>query len=318
MKKLVIFILIGLLAGSVSAETSTAGAAGAQFLKIGVGSRYQAMGEASVAIVNDVYSMYWNPAGLIEIQSDALSFTRVNWLLDIDLNHVAAARNFEDVGVVGVSVSIMSMNEQEVVTREDPDGTGERFDAGSYSIGVTFARQLTTRFAFGVTAKYIGEKIWEEKSSGYAFDFGTLFFTGYKSLRLGMSITNMGPELQFTGPDVGDGLQYKTTPYDLPMAFRVGLAYDFELNPKSKLTLASEMRHPNDNLRQGSVGAEFGFDEKFFVRAGYKINYDEEKLSLGGGVITPLGNDVSLFVDYSWQDFGRLQDAQRFSLGFTF
>lgn len=318
MKKLVIFILVGLLAASVSADTSNAGRAGAQFLKIGVGSRYQAMGEASVAVVNDVYSMYWNPAGLVEVENNTVAFTRVNWLLDIALNHIAVARNFENVGVVGVSASILSMNEQDVLTREKPDGTGERFDAGSYSIGVSYARQLTARFAFGITAKYIGERIYEETSSGYAFDFGTLFYTGYKSLRMGMSITNMGPEMQFTGPDVGDGLQYKTTPYDLPMAFRVGLAYDFELSPKSKLTVSTEMRHPNDNMRQGSLGAEFGYNERFFLRGGYKLNYDEEKLSLGGGLTTSLGENVSLFVDYSWQDFGRLNDAQRFSLGFTF
>ncbi|UCC43488.1 MAG: PorV/PorQ family protein [Candidatus Zixiibacteriota bacterium] len=324
MKTIISFITVIMIAGPALADHTGAGTVGAQFLKIGVGSRYQAMGEASVAVANDVYSMYWNPAGLANIENAAISFTRVNWLLDIDLNYVGMARRFEGVGVVGASVMVLSMDEQEVRTKEQPEGTGERFDAGSYAVGLSFARRLTTRLSFGVAAKVIGEKIYEDRSAGYAFDLGTLLYTGYRSLRLGMSISNMGPELQFTGPevetttDVDYVSQYKTTPYDLPMVFRVGVAYDVEVGPKSLLTLTTEMKHPNDNLRQGAVGAEYSFDEQFFLRSGYKLNADEETFSLGGGVVTSLGNDVSLTVDYSWQEFGRLQDTQKFSVGFTF
>ncbi len=321
MKKIITILLILGLTGLASAEVSNVGSAGAQFLKIGVGSRYQAMGEASVATAGDVYAMYWNPAGLTAIENGQVSFTRVNWLLDIDLNYIGFAKYFEDVGVFGVSATVLSMGEQEVTRADEPDGTGERFDASSYAIGLTFARQLTSRFSFGVTAKYVGERIWEEKASGVAFDFGTLLHTGFKSLRFGMSISNMGPEMQFSSSEFnsdGNSAQYKTTPFEMPMVFRVGIAYDFEFNRQSMLTMAMEMKHPNDQLQQGSLGAEYGFEEKYFVRGGYKFNYDEEKLSLGAGIITSLGNDVSLMVDYSWQDFGRLNDTQKFSLGFIF
>ena len=36
----------------------------ANFLEIGIGSGPSAMGEAYVAVANDVSSIYWNPAGL--------------------------------------------------------------------------------------------------------------------------------------------------------------------------------------------------------------------------------------------------------------
>ena len=330
MKKIIVFLLVTALVGTASAERSKVGSAGAQFLKIGVGSRYQGMAGASVATANDVYSMYWNPAGLVEIENAAVSFTRVNWVLDVDLNYVAAARRFEDVGVLGVSVSILSMGEQEVTRADMPEGTGERFDAGSYAIGLSFARHLTTRFSFGATVKYIGERIFREESKGYAFDIGTLLYTGFRSLRMGMSISNLGPELQFSGPSVsydeqnGHGsndpfdAELKTTPYDLPLAFRVGLAYDIRMRQGSMLTLSVEMKHPNDNDQQGAIGVEYGYTEKFFLRGGYKLNSDEETLSLGGGLMTPVGSDASLMIDYSWQDFGRLESTQRFSVGFTF
>jgi len=329
-----IFIAITLLIfgfGAASAQ-STAGSAGAQFLKIGVGSRYQAMGEASVAIANDAYSMYWNPAGLTSVENSEVSFTNVSYLLDIDLNYVAYAKRFEDIGVFGVSATLLSMDDQEITTFEEQDGTGDYYSASSYAVGLTYARRLTDRFSFGATFKYVGEKIHNEEASGVAFDFGTMLETGFRSLRLGMSISNLGSELEFTGSDLmvlyddqsGVGAnspvdaELQTTPYDLPLIFRVGLAYDMEMGPNSILTLAGEAKHPNDGEQRGALGAQWGFKEQFFLRGGYKLNYDEEGLTMGAGLMTTIAQTTRLTLDYAWQDFGRLESTQRFSVGFTF
>ncbi len=329
---LVTLIFIAVACSAVWSGTSRSGSSGAQFIKIGVGSRYQGLGEASVAVVNDVYSMYWNPAGLCEIENTAVSFTSVDWLLDITLNHAAFAQNFEDVGVFGISATILSMGEQEITTFQEQDGTGETYGASSYSVGLSYARQLTDKFAFGATAKYLSEKIYNEQSLGFAFDFGTLLYTGFRSLRLGMSISNMGPELKFTGPDLtvpydplgGNGANnpvgavLKTTPYDLPLTFRFGAAYDFDFGNNNMVTVATEMKHPNDQTQQASVGFEYAYTEKFFLRSGYKFNYDEEGLTFGGGLLTNISNSTKVHIDYAWQDFGRLNSTHRFSVGFSF
>lgn len=332
MKKLVLILVLALTATTASAEFSKTGSAGAQFLKIGVGSKYQGMAEAGAAMANDVYAMYWNPAGLAEVGGSEVSFTNVNWLLDIDLNYVAYARYFEDVGTFGVSASILSMDDQEITTFEQQEGTGDYYTASSFAISGSYARQLTDKFAFGFTAKYVGEKIHNVTSSGIAFDFGTMLHTGFRSLRLGMSITNLGPELEFTGSDLavrydernGDGTNepvpanLSTTPYDLPMLFRVGVAYDVNMGPKSLMTFSGEIKHPNDNIQQGALGAQFGYDEQFFLRSGYKFNADEEGLAFGAGLSTNISNQTKLVIDYAWQDFGRFESAQRFSVGFVF
>lgn len=281
------------------------------------------MGEASVAIVNDVYSMYWNPAGLASIENSAIGFTNVNWISDVEINYIAYAKYFEDFGVLGFSTMILSMGNQEITTFEEKDGTGKFYSASSYSFGVTYARQLTNRFAFGGSVKYIGERIHSLKSSAIAFDFGTMLDMGYNSLRLGMSITNMGPDLTFSGSDldvaVGNvGAELKTTPYSLPLTFRMGLAYDVQMNANTMMTLSGELKHPNDNFRQGAFGTEFAFSEKFFLRGGYKINYEEEGLAFGGGMLTTLSGDTKIDFNYSWQDLGRLTSSQKFSIGLMF
>ena len=329
MKRTIILLAVFLIAGSAFAEFSKVGSAGAQFLKIGVGSKYLAMGDASVAVANDIYSAYWNPAGLADIENSEASFTNVNWILDVNLNYVALAHYFEDFGTVGVSATVLSMGDQEITTFEQQDGTGDYYSATSYAVGLSFSKYLTNRFAFGTTVKYIGERIDKTNASGFAFDFGTMLHTGFRSLRLGMSISNLGPEMKFSGPDLNVGYQQdpngpttgaelKATAYNLPMTFRVGMAYDFEMSSNSMLTVATELKHPNDNVQQGGVGAEFSFQRQYFLRGGYKLNYEEEGLTLGGGIRTALASETRLVIDYAWQDFGRLDNTHLFSVGFTF
>ncbi|UCE25780.1 MAG: PorV/PorQ family protein [Candidatus Zixiibacteriota bacterium] len=331
MKKILIsIVLVTFLASTASAEFSKVGSSGAQFLKIAVGSKYQAMGEAAVAVANDVYATYWNPAGLAEIENAEVSFTNVNYLLDINLNYVGFARHFEDVGVFGVSATVLSTGEQEITTLEEQDGTGEFYSATSYAVGVSYARQLNVQFAFGASLKYIGERIHNETSEGFAVDFGTLLYPGVESLRLGVAISNMGPEMTFSGSDLmvsyyedddatnPVSAELRTNPYELPLMFRIGAAYDMQFAPNSVITLAGELKHPNDNEQQGAVGAQLAFNEMFFIRSGYMLNYEEQGLTVGGGLDTRISQNTHLVIDYAWQDFGRLESTQRFSVGFTF
>jgi long-subunit fatty acid transport protein len=313
-------------------EFSRVGAVGAQFLKIGMGARYVAMGEASVACVNDAYAMYWNPAALAEISSSNLSLTNVDWISDVQLNHASFGKSLGEYSAFGVSITALSMGDMEMTTVELPEGTGEMFTASSYALAVGYARKFTDRFSAGMSGKYIWERISEETASGFAFDFGTLFYTGLKSLRLGMNISNLGPEMKLEGPELDayhnpqpnnpnyDNVKAKLTvdPYDLPLTFRFGMAYDLVDSPESKFTVTMEAKHPNDNVQQASFGGEYSWRETFSLRGGYKFNYEEEGLTLGGGMKISAGKNTKLDISYAWADFSRLSSVHRFSLGFEF
>ncbi len=327
MKKVTIysFALIVLLGGFAAAnDFSKVGSVGAQFLKIGVGSRYQGLGEASVAVVNDAYSLYWNPAGLAYIEGNDLTFTNVNWVTDISLNYIGYGTKIEDFGNVGFAATLLTMGDMDVTTVQNPNGTGETFSASSLALTAGYAKLLTTRLAFGVSIKYIYEKIYNESAGGIAFDFGTQLNTGFRSLRIGMNISNMGGDLKFDGPDLDADLEssgngrINVDTYDLPLTFRFGLAYDLLDNSESRWTVAFEAKHPNDDEQQASFGGEYSFQEKYFLRAGYKVNYSEQGLTLGAGLLAPLSEVSTFIMDYSWADFGRLDDIHRFSVGFKF
>jgi hypothetical protein len=317
---------------AMAGEFSKSGSVGAQFLEIGVGARYNGMGEATAATVRDVYSMYWNPAGLTGISSSELAFTTIDYPADINLNYVAYAKRFEGLGVLGASVTVLSMSDQEITTVEQPNGTGLKYSVSSYALQFSYARELTARLSFGASLKYIGERIYHEKSDGIAFDVGTLIYPGFRSLRVGLNISNMGPELKFDGPDLdvsydpdqGNPNQdpfnsrLLAESYDLPLLFRIGMAYDLELGKDSRMTISTEMKHPNDNVQQEAFGLEYGWKEQYFLRAGYRFNYDEEGLGLGGGFRTTISGNTDLVVDYAWADYGRLESVHRFSIGISF
>ncbi|MCK4858083.1 MAG: PorV/PorQ family protein [candidate division Zixibacteria bacterium] len=324
----ILLLTPGLYAGD---SFSKVGTSGAQFLKLGVGARYTALGDAAVAAVSDGYAMYFNPAALGALDKSHLEFTNIQWIDGVNLNYFSFAKP-TGFGSIGVSVTALSSGDIEVTTTEQPNGTGEYYSASSYAIAAGYARRLTDFFSVGVNAKYITEKISEERASGIAFDFGTLLYTGYKSLRIGMSISNLGPEMSFTGPELN--FNYNPAPnnesydpaqgvlsvdsYDLPLMFRIGVAYDIQYSEDTRMTLVLETRDPTDNEQQGAIGTELALGETFFLRGGWKFNCAEENLTLGGGINLAVWEATDLALNYAWADFGRLSSVHRFSLGFRF
>ena len=71
----VLFVL-QIFIGSLTAQSE----AGAIFLLIAPGARAGGMGDAQVAVANDAYASYWNPAGLGFLKGSEAALMHVNWL----------------------------------------------------------------------------------------------------------------------------------------------------------------------------------------------------------------------------------------------
>jgi opacity protein-like surface antigen len=324
-------VLLPASPGLDAGELSKVGSVGAQFLKVGVGARYTALGDAAVATVSDGYSLYWNPGALGRLNYSYLEFTNTQWIEGVQLNFASYSRP-TDFGTFGVAVTSLTSGDIEMTTIEQPDGTGDFYSTSSYAITLGYARQLTDFFSVGVAGKYVTERISEENAQGMAFDVGTVLYPGYRNLRIGMAITNLGPELKFSGPELN--FNYDPSPenssydpakavravdgYDLPLMFRIGVAYDIQYGEFTRVTLAAEARDPADNDQQGSLGTEVAFSEQFFLRGGWKFNYAEESWTVGGGMNLPVWDNTDLTLNYAWADFGRLENVHRFSFGFRF
>ena len=311
-------------------EVSNVGTAGAQWLKIGVGARSVAMGNAGTVVASDATGLYWNPATVAVLKQRNISLCHIEWIADISYDFVALTLPLSDASTLGFSLGVLSMGKMDVTTLDEPDGTGDTFGAGAFSAGVSYSRYLTDRFLAGMTVKYIREHIWDLQSSAIAVDIGTLYWTGFRSLRFGMSLSNFGTDLQFHGSqldyaaDVDNDIyttdvdtELKATSYPLPLIMRCGLAYDLSYGPAGRFTLATDAIFSSDQKERAVGGVEYAYNDFIYARAGYKLRTDEAGLTAGIGLKLPIGLS-NLNVDYAWADMGRLCNAHRISAGIRF
>jgi long-subunit fatty acid transport protein len=147
-----------------------AGISTAQFLKIGVGGRASAMGDAFVAVANDVSALYWNPAGLSQFQDNQVMFSHNEWVVDINHDFVGAVYHLDDANTFGVSLTALSMDEMKVTTEYAPFGTGEFFGFSDIGLAVSYSRKMTEQFSFGGTVRYIEETLDVLKMRGVMID----------------------------------------------------------------------------------------------------------------------------------------------------
>ena len=288
------------------------GTVGCQFLEIGAGPRGVGMGEAMVAATEGVESIYWNPAGLRSIDGPTAIFTYGTWPADISHQFAAVAMRDPVIGgITALSITSLQMDPMWVRTAdtpegEDDEGVGVQFQAGDIAIGVTYAREFTDKFAAGGTLKWIHSTLADlevldvdglddYRATGFVGDFGTHYKTGFHSLQIGLMIQNMGPEII-----------YIEEPVPMPATFKFGLAMNVLETPGQTVKVAVEFRHPSDSAEKINVGAEYALDDMYFVRAGYKMGYDEESFTAGGGARVPLGSLARLGVDVSYAAFGYL------------
>lgn len=300
------------------------GTRAAQFLKFPVGARATAMGESYAAVANDASALFWNPGGIGRLKDVDVHLSHVSYLLDINFNYASLVIPTA-TGNLGFSAAVLNMGDERVTTLSDPDGeSGVSWSASSFAIGLTFSRALTDRFSVGITGKYIQENVFNSSAKSVAVDIGSLYETGLRGLKIGMAMTNFGGKMRLSGRDLtlrdvdadpsvggnsGQAADLQVSSWPLPLNFRVGVSLDIFRNESGALMLASDFNHPTDAQERIQVGAEYSFMSRFFVRGGYKFNYDEESFTLGGGV------KLSTFsFDYAYRDFGILGDVPTFSL----
>ncbi len=300
-KSITIFVILALIGlGSVvqAAEAPTfsnVGRAGLTFLKIGSGSRGVAMGGAFTAISDDASALYWNPAGVAKLKKTEVIFSHTNWFVDINHEYIGVVLPAGLMGNFGFSATFLTMGDIPTTTIDDittnvreDEGEGlAPYSASDLALAATYARNLTDKFSVGVTTKYVREKISFMSAGGLAFDVGTLYKTGYKTLRIGMAIVNYGPDISFSGTDLqkewedpdwpetftASSWEIITAGFQLPLQFKMGLAYDFLFGSAHVLTTAAELNHPNDGNEKILLGLEYSWKNpnlSFSLRGGYK------------------------------------------------
>ncbi len=329
-------VLVGQVFPQFNRRVSNVGTVAAPFLEIGIGARSLGMGEAFVAVANDISAIYWNPAGLVNLTRVESQFFHSPWLAGIRFDHAAVGIPIERVGSLGLFYTGVIMDDMLVRNVVYPEGTGEYFGANDLTLGVSMARRLTDRFAFGFNTKFIQEQIWHMSAVSFAVDVGVLFITKNRGIRVGMSISNFGQKMRLEGRDThwnvdideekegnNDRIAAHLDTWDwpLPMLFRVGISKDIIQGERHYLTVAIDAVHPNDNLEYVNAGIEYTWLDMLSLRVGYSNLFLEDAqqgLSLGAGLKYQIKNQFVLKLDYVSRTFGVFENVTGYSLSLAF
>lgn len=347
--KIVIILALAVLFSlqGLAQEPIRVGTTSGEFLGVSYGAAATAMGDAYVAVVNDVTGIYWNPAGLSFMQNSEAMFTYQPWIADISTFFAGCGIVVPGIGVIALGAIGANYGEMDVTTVEDQNGTGEKFSVQDYAFSLSYGRKLAQWFGFGATAKYISSSIWHETASAYAFDLGVLINTPFFSskgegngLNIGMSLANYGTPLKYDGldllrsydilPDQAGNYQdtkvkYETDRWELPLIFRIGLSLTPVVLDNHRLTIAADALHVNNNNETLNLGMQYMLYSpglgSFFVRCGYRslfLQNSEFGLTFGAGISKQYMGNKSVLIDFSYRDVGVLGVVPSFGASFTF
>ncbi|MBI5201162.1 MAG: PorV/PorQ family protein [Elusimicrobia bacterium] len=302
-----------LLGTALPARAASPGTTGAEFLKFGQGARATGMGEAQVAVVDDPYAAYWNPAGLASLQYPALSVTYNKALQGIDQQYLSFAYPLAAGSVVDLNVTRLGMS---AIQGYDATGTKTRdVGASDLAFGAAYGRTILndakgrSRLNAGANFKFIREQLDRASASTYAGDVGLLAYLWRTNgpgpdpgIRLGLTARNLGPGLRFDRDNA-----------PLPATYSGGFAWRSYPRGDS-LTVSADVVAARDDDPYGALGLEYTAFRLLALRLGFRTGTD-----VGQGFRAGVGFKLKVVeLDYAFAGFGDLGQMHRVGMSFRF
>jgi len=298
MNKIIILSLILILALIPRPCLSVASSTGLDFLKIGVGARALALGEAYVAVADDITAIYWNPAGLVQLTQPEAGFTYNEWFEDIGYHFFGYSHPLNSSNL---AFSVYYLGGGDVQSMDAVGNPTGEFSVYDLALAFSYSRKLVKGLSAGLNFKFIKEKLDDRVGNAFAFDLAALYKTGIDNLDLGLNIQNIGTRIEFIRESAS-----------LPLNFRFGMAY--KLFPHNPLTLALDFNKLKNEGAYFGIGAECWITDYAALRIGSKFDPDiKDRIRFG------LGFKVkNLRLDYAYTPHKILGDTHQFSAGLYF
>ena len=318
------------------------GTAGAQELRIPVGAASIATGGSTVALGNGLGNMFYNPASLAAVDENQALVSYSSYLADAKVNYGAVSTKVGSQGNIAFSVKVLNVGDIIVTTETAPEGTGEILSPNFAVLGVTYGRRMTDRVLLGISGAYVSEKVAEVSANGFAVDLGVQYDTGWRGLRFGFAMKNIGPDMQFSGANLEQRIQVpgddpsaqphvvrlQSASFEIPSYLQIGVSYDLPMGEERHASVYGAFQGNNFSTDEYRVGAEIPIGPWLALRGGYvgqlAINEEDRQqdylysYTYGAGFNFKLG-DRPFALDWAGTHVGEFfDDNQQVSLSIEF
>ena len=309
-----------------------------EFLAVGVGARALGMGSAYTAVVTDVTSGYWNPAGLLGVKGDLqVGVMHSEYFAGIaKYDYVGLAKPIDSVSTIGFTFVRFGIdNIPNTIDLIDPSGNIDydritTFSSADQAFIISYARKMRVPgLRIGGSAKVIYRRVGEfGKAWGFGIDAGAKY--DINEWRLGAVVRDVTGTFNAWSYTLDQRTidVFAQTGYDIPEnsmevtlpRFMLGVARQFKFGPKFGLVAAVDLENTFDGKRNTliktstvstdpRVGVELGYAGVVFVRMGMSnIQYvtdisDQQQLTVQPNI--GIGLKIkSVSLDYALTDIG--------------
>lgn len=275
----------------------------ASFLKIGVGARALAMGEAVTATADGVEAVAWNPAGLAGMPSREFGFTRVAMGQDTRYDFFGVAQPTR-VGTFGAAVR--HLGQGRIDGRDAAGKPTGGFTASDTAADLAYGVSASPGLRLGVGVKYITSSIAEARARSAAFDLGGLYRPG----RVGPGVAQAGVAVR----NLGSRMRFADESSPLPLILAAGVSYRLPADT----TLALDYRYrPHAVSSDAGFGAEWKHGIAKGLAGSLRGGADLSRRDLGGLAVLSLGAGLSwraVETSFAWRPGGALGDSFVYSL----
>lgn len=302
--ELMIITGISLAAGPAGAQVGSSSSSTAfPILATGLGARAIGMGESFTAVADDLSALYYNPAGLAQLQQPEIALAHNLYLADGFYDNAGGLYPLGTAGTLAFGTRYLNYG---AIDKRDNFGnllgTYTPFDI---SVEGGFGFHLDKNLSLGFGSQWISQNIDGSVQTGLLWNAG-LLLKPFDRFSLGLNLKNLGVE---TGGN------------NLPAELLWGGAYLLSLAKRDVHTL---LLSGGGNLAfQGpgslNAGFEYGFQKAYFLRGGYNLSLQDNQLEGIQGLDFGAGVRFGQFqFDYSFSFEGNFGNIQRFSLSLFF
>ncbi len=316
MKIKTLFIAVFFITLSASLFALGGGTSNADFLKIGVGARPSAMGEAYSAVGGEASASFWNPALIAYEEKINATIMHLSWYEGTNYEYLSAVMPFTSDISAGISVNyfwIPAFNStvDSFGNALEPDNNLISYDMAVTAsvakiMGDMYTRDFTIgNISLGLNVTYIQRKVLDyQLPAVFMADLG-LAANITDSLRGALVVQNIGSA---AGNDQS------------PLNVKLGMSHTYDFSKDFGILVSGDINKPIDTKNPeyvkwlGGLGVEVKIIEIINLRAGYKFGRQDESYTVGAGLkVKDMGS-----LDFAFAPHASLGNSMRFSLSLMF